>query len=103
MNNLFRGQGKRRFKTKQYREWLAKSIPLLAMLRPATAFPVGITVLVVGKMNVQRDLDNLLKPIGDALVEAKIIPGDDIRRVNRWDVRHEAGPEAAVVYVRVEP
>lgn len=102
VNNLFRSAGKFRVKTGKYKKWLALSLPLLAAIRPATKFPVAIVVRVRGKLNVQRDLDNLLKPIGDALVEAGVLPADDVRHVTAWVVSYVSDPGPALASVRVE-
>jgi Holliday junction resolvase RusA-like endonuclease len=89
VNNLFRSTGNKRFKTREYRDWLALAVPAFSRLRQAAAFPVEVWVCVVGKVNQARDLDNLLKPIGDALVDAGVLPGDNLKHVNRWDVWFE--------------
>jgi Holliday junction resolvase RusA-like endonuclease len=101
-NNLFRDTGNRRFKTREYRDWLAEAIPTLATLRPPARFPVAIIVRVTGKLNVQRDLDNLLKPVGDALVDAGVLPADDVRHVTHWDVRYFRDERQPVVAIRIE-
>ena len=102
-NNLFRGTGNRRFRTREYKDWAEVAELILATLRPPTAFPCAIVVRVRGKLNVQRDLDNLLKPIGDALVASGALPADDVRRVAKWEVSYEAGPGEAVAVVELRP
>lgn len=101
-NNLFRGNGKLRFRTSEYKAWAALAEPILATLRPPAAFPVAVVVRVFGKINVQRDLDNLLKPIGDALVASGALPADDVRRVAKWEVTYEAGAGEAYAVVELK-
>lgn len=93
VNNLFATAGKRRVKSRAYRAWLAVAVPGLARLRPPPSLPTAVRVRVVGPINRRRDLDNLLKPLGDALQAAGLIPGDSAAVVNGWRVWWE--PAAA--------
>jgi Holliday junction resolvase RusA-like endonuclease len=103
-NNLFRTVGVRRFRTKEYVAWSQLAEPVLATIRPPESLPVVVVVRIAGKLNVQRDLDNTLKPVGDALVAAGVLPEDDVRHVVGWDVRYERGEgePVATVFFRAE-
>lgn len=104
VNHLFVTRGRRRFKSPEYRAWLAAAVPLLAALVRPERLPVEITVLVLGKVNNSRDLDNLLKPLGDAVVRARVIPGDSVKHVRRWSVEYVGdGTGEAVAVVAVRP
>ncbi len=92
-NNLFATRGRKRVKTSEYRDWIAGALPILQRLRKVPG-PVIVVVRVMGKVNAQRDLDNLLKPIGDTLKHAGVIADDSIRHVSGWDVRLVRGSKA---------
>ncbi len=86
-NHLFATvRGNRRVKSKAYREWLAAVFPVLMELRKPKALPAEVCATVYGKVNKGRDLDNLMKPIGDAIVTAGVLPGDSIKYVTRWSI-----------------
>lgn len=103
VNNLFVTRGARRFKSPEYRAWLLAAVPVLANLRKPGRLPAEIRVTVFGPINAARDLDNLLKPIGDALVAAGVIPGDSVKHVGRWTVERkpDSVAPAAVAVVAV--
>lgn len=88
VNNLFATVGRRRVKTKKYKTWLANAVAALVELRNPKEFPVGVVVHVVGKVNAARDLDNLLKPIADAMVAAGVLPDDSLGYVGQWRIRY---------------
>lgn len=104
VNNLFITRGNRRVKSPGYRTWLSLVAPILRRLISPNRFPVEIVVTVHGPLNMARDLDNMLKPVGDALVIAEVIPGDSVAHVRRWSIewaRPAPGAEpVAVVRVR---
>lgn len=91
VNNLFVTRGNRRFKSPEYRAWLADAVPKLRALKPPATLPAAITVTVLGALNTARDLDNLLKPVGDALVAAGVLPGDSVKHVRKWAVEWKPG------------
>lgn len=78
-------------KSKKYREWIDKNLPIIVeSMLPADSFPVDVEILVMADMNwkMKHDSDNLIKPIVDLLVRAKIIPNDTTRYVNSVKVRY---------------
>lgn len=102
-NHLFFTKGRRRIKSAEYRAWTSEVLPILRRLA-RVAPPVEIEVTVCGKVNAQRDLDNMLKPIGDALVESGVIENDNVRHVTAWNVRARLSPIGAPeVRVRLRP
>lgn len=104
VNNLFRTTGRMRYKTGEYREWIADTAREFARLIPATAFPVEVWVKVTGKVNRQRDIDNVNKPILDALKAAGVVPDDNLKHVDRVDAWYEPGEgEPRVVVTVCEP
>lgn len=104
-NNLFATVRGRRVKSREYKAWLATALALLVELRRPRTLPASIRASVFGKVNAARDLDNLLKPIGDALVAAGVIPGDSVKYVTEWRINYggEWDQEYPAVLVHVEP
>lgn len=104
VNHLFVTRGNRRFKSELYREWLRSvDAPLRRLARP-TRFPVAIEVTVFGPINWSRDLDNLLKPLGDAMVATGVLPGDSVQHVAKWSVEWKPRAcQSPVALVRLVP
>lgn len=92
VNNLFRTTGYKRFKTREYREWIEATGRTFARLIVARVYPVEVWVKVTGRVNPQRDIDNFAKPLLDAVVAAGVVPDDTIKYVDRVDVWYEPGP-----------
>jgi Holliday junction resolvase RusA-like endonuclease len=100
VNNLFLTAGRRRVKAPAYRAWLAVAVPAAAGLaRPAG--PCRVVVTVVARLRANRDLDNLLKPVGDCLVAAGVLAADDVRSVVGWQVDYRPTPGGAGVVVEL--
>jgi Holliday junction resolvase RusA-like endonuclease len=102
-NNLFRTVGVKRYRTKEYNAWSELAVPLLATIRPPKEFPVEVVVRVTGKLNVQRDLDNLMKPLLDALVSAGVLAEDDVRHVTGLDAKYKATGGEPIATVSLRP
>jgi crossover junction endodeoxyribonuclease RusA len=101
-NNLFATVNGKRVKTKKYRDWLkACEAPLVELKKPEPGL-LRVRVEVHGKVNPQRDLDNMLKPIGDALVANGIIAGDTVEHVAGWAVDFFRDSFDPVVHVSLE-
>jgi Holliday junction resolvase RusA-like endonuclease len=98
-NNLFRTSGQFRFKTSEYKSWIAVAQPILASLKPPTKLPCAVVVRIVGKVNRARDCDNFLKPIGDCLKSAGVIDDDNLIRIGQWDILHLPSDAEPVVVV----
>ncbi len=99
VNNLFATVRGHRVKSKGYKAWLKNAVPVLAGLARPERFPCRVCVILGGKVNMARDLDNILKPIGDALVAAGGLPGDNLKYVAAWDVafhKHDGEPKVRV-------
>lgn len=104
-NNLFITCGKRRIKSPEYKAWLVKVVPMLRKLKRPAAFPCQVHVTIIGAVNLSRDGDNMLKPIGDACVVAGVLPDDCLRHVTGWHLTYKPGvgqPGVALVEVRSE-
>ena len=82
-NNIYaeRKDGKGRVKTDQYKKWRALAARSMKEELPRYGSKEPVTVTVTTSMNRQGDLDNIIKPLLDALKVACII-GDD-RYVDR--------------------
>jgi Holliday junction resolvase RusA-like endonuclease len=105
VNNLFAGNGRARWRSKEYEDWRRDVNPILRQLKPPK-LPTMIYVRVIGKVNLRRDGDNLLKPIGDAIVDAGVIPDDCMKNVWDWWVSYRPGIGGAgrviVSFVKIE-
>jgi len=88
LNNLFANvPGVGRVATKEYRLWQAEASLLLLSQRPGRIEGRFRAVLTFRRPdNHRRDLDNLAKPVLDALVKAGAIDGDHLAEelVLRW-------------------
>ena len=77
-NNLYanRRDGKGRIKTDQYRKWLELAGRSLREAIPPFGKRERVKVTIGASINHQRDLDNIIKPLLDALTAGGVI-GDD--------------------------
>lgn len=93
-NNLFLNVGKRRVKTKAYREWSDRAAFCLKDI-PAWehGYPVAIEITIVsGKgWTTAYDVSNREKACVDAVVESGILTGDSCRYVTDVRVKVEPG------------
>ena len=96
-------------KSKKYRKWIEHNITQFQTISPPISFPVEIDICVFGGRGFgqRSDVDNIVKPIGDLLVKAKILPDDNYKYVNKYTVRfmdswHQKG-EATTVITIIEP
>ena len=97
-NNLFAGNGKRRYRTKEYKSWAKEAGWILASQRPAKSIG-AVSVLIEVSLRESTDswdLANREKATLDLLVEHKVIQGD-----NRPYVRKLAMEWADVDGIRV--
>lgn len=96
-NNLFATVGKRRVPTREYKTWQQVAALRVRALTPPTTYPVAVTLTVLGKVFAQRDLDNTIKPILDALVKCGVLRGDNLTCISRVTVqRGDASGEGRV-------
>lgn len=105
-NHLFLTAGRRRVKTSEYRDWLAVAVPEIAKLQRPAKFPVRIIATLFGKppaINMQRDIANIEKACGDALVEAGIIPDDCLKYVVETTQRFVLSDDGPGVWLEVLP
>lgn len=76
-NRLWRAVKGRQIKSAAYRSWLAEAAVLIAAQRPKpVAGLYRLTLIATRPDKRRRDIDNLIKPCGDALVQSGVI-GDD--------------------------
>jgi Holliday junction resolvase RusA-like endonuclease len=83
----------------RYRSWLAVAVPVMAAGMPRQSLPVRVCVTIRGGrgFTTNRDGDNVLKPLIDALRHAGRIPGDTVLDVPRLEVRYEPPAGAGAV------
>jgi len=94
-NVIIRGK-QRRVKSKEYTAWKALVAPKLDRqwkASPPIAKPYGVCIRI--NINHQSDIDNRVKPILDALVNAQIIVGDQY--VNDCRIIRDRSVEACEV------
>lgn len=83
LNNAFsQTRTGRRFKSARYARWQSQASVLIRAARiPPLVGPVTIAITVTPPDLRRRDIDNLIKPILDALVNAAVLRNDDARSV----------------------
>jgi crossover junction endodeoxyribonuclease RusA len=89
VNNLFINAGRKRVRSPGYRAWADLAGFQINRQKPQ---PVTGPVMLryefqEGQDNRRRDIDNLVKPVNDLLVEHGVIEGDDNRTVRAIDLR----------------
>lgn len=81
-------------KTAEYKSWLeATGLQLRCELSKVKALPAAIRVEIRGGEGFpeSRDLDNCLKPIGDAIRASGIIPNDRVSEVVEYTIKYIRG------------
>lgn len=88
-NNIYaeRRDGKGRVKTDEYKKWRALAARSMKEELPRFGSKEPVRVVIGTSMNRQGDLDNIIKPLLDALKVAHVI-GDD-RYVDRIEAERE--------------
>lgn len=83
-----RGRG-RLVKSRDYKAWLALAGPLLRVGLERPALPARVSFVVWGGdgWSRNRDVDNLVKPLVDALVVARLLPDDNSRYLHEIRIR----------------
>jgi crossover junction endodeoxyribonuclease RusA len=102
-NRLWRNvPGKGTLKSGHYRLWLAEALASLRAQRaPTLKGSYQLTISATPPDRRKRDLDNIAKPISDALKDAGVIEGDHLARriVLEWSNAEPAKPGAVTVYL----
>lgn len=78
-------------KSRKYNAWIEKNLQVvIEEMAPVSNFPVDIELLVMANhfWRQKNDIDNLVKPLIDLLVKAKIIPDDTSRYIENVHVRY---------------
>jgi|ERR1700722_2340694 len=99
-NNLFASVGKRRVKSKAYRDWITEAIQSVEEVF-SVATPVSITLTLTGQVNEQRDLANIEKASVDLLVAWDVIPDDSLKFVHSINLRYLPSDSSPCVQVEV--
>ncbi len=105
-NHLFlTTKTRKRVKTPEYRSWLEQAIPVLALLKQPEKLPCKIDLFLIGNWNEQRDGDNVVKAVLDALVAAQVIPDDSLKYVRGvdWDYDPNEVDADPIIQVRFDP
>jgi crossover junction endodeoxyribonuclease RusA len=79
VNHYWKSNGTRRYISPQARQWLEEALWLLKQARggrPTIQGEVAVRIVAYPPDHRKRDLDNLLKPILDALTKSGIIEDD---------------------------
>jgi crossover junction endodeoxyribonuclease RusA len=78
-NRIWRNTPQGTKKSAAYRSWLAEAVGMMRLQRPAKVLGKYVLSIVVTRPDKrQRDLDNLAKPISDALKLGGIIEDDHL-------------------------
>lgn len=98
VNSIWRAVDGRNILSKSYRAWRAHAAQVIALKRPGTiAGPYTISILADRPDRRRRDLDNLLKPVGDALQQSGVIVNDcDAQRITIAWSKRTPGKDAKV-------
>ena len=101
-NNLFSSSRRGyRFKSRRYNAWLTEAGWILKVQRSRLIVgPVQVVIRATPKRR-RRDADNLIKPLLDLLVSARVIEGDDWRTVRSVTAAWVDGIEPGLVRVEV--
>lgn len=76
-NRLWRAVNGRQIKSAEYRRWLEAAALSILVQRPARiSGAYHLKVVATRPDKRRRDIDNLLKPISDALAAAEVIAND---------------------------
>lgn len=97
-NRLYRIARGRMYKHRDYVNWLrtaeSELVIQLGLPLPLYESPISVKVLVGRPDNRQRDLDNVLKALGDLLEDTGIVENDHL--IHHWDVRWDALTHSAL-------
>lgn len=88
-NHLYPGR-MRRFKSKEYKAWIERVLPVLRGHAQPLTYPVAITFVVRERMNSQADISNRIKATEDLMKTAGVIHNDNVKHVT--DVRIQYRP-----------
>lgn len=81
-NRLWRSVNGRNIKSRDYRSWESvAALDLMSQRVRGISGPVSVSLDVTPPDKRRRDIDNLAKPVLDALVANGVIEGDDNRYV----------------------
>lgn len=101
-NRLWRNVNGRTLKSLAYRQWLDLAVTMarLARLKPVRG-PYKLSMVATRPDNRRRDLDNLIKPVSDALVAAGMVEGDHLAQSLEvsWSSREPVKGGDLVVWV----
>lgn len=94
----------RRVKSEEYRAWGQKATLMFKLHLapvPESALPVKIVIVVEGKVNARRDLSNMIKIVEDSLVNAGIIPDDNVKCVTGSAIEYVPGEQEGTVRIEL--
>lgn len=92
----------RRVPSKDYRAWQKAAEGTVRTLTSPTSYPVTLKLDLLGKWNKQRDADNTIKAISDALVANGVLAGDDLTCVSGLTLKLVGGDGPPRVRVSFE-
>lgn len=103
-NRLWRAVKGRQIKSADYRAWLTRAALSVALQRPTPVTGAyRLTLVATRPDNRARDIDNLIKPCGDLLVQCGVIPDDSKAKSVFAGWSDEPPSKEAAVHVLVEP
>lgn len=103
-NRIWRQYKGRTLKSAVYREWLEVTAHVIAHQRPATvAGKYALTIIATRPDKRARDIDNLVKPISDALAQAGVVLNDSLAERVTVGWSQEGPIPGGAILVIVEP
>ena len=94
-NHLYIHHGHGRHKSPQYRRWLNDVGYFLNLAPSLDGKPYRVEIMA--NVDRKRDIDNLVKPILDAMVGSQVVPDD--RWCDRVEVERSSAPDKNMVRV----
>jgi Holliday junction resolvase RusA-like endonuclease len=94
----------RRVKSEEYRNWGAKATMMFKLHLtpvPKSSLPVKIVIVVEGKVNKGRDLSNMVKIVEDSLVNAGILPDDNVKYVSGSAIEYVPSEQEGTVRIEI--
>lgn len=100
LNNVFKNAGKKRIKTPEYKSWCtAVDLELMSQKQPKIQSEYALEIRIP-EGSSRADIDNLIKPISDALVRVGATPDD--RKMFRCCIAREPRGNTRIIIVEKE-
>lgn len=103
-NRLWRNVGGKTLKSQAYRHWLTRAAQAIWEQRPAPVAGIyRLMIIAIRPDRRARDIDNLIKPISDALAAGGVVTNDSQAQSVFAGWSTEAAVSGGGIIVSVEP